>query len=114
MTPASRLKLRPMLSLAVAAVAGLGLLAGPVLRNAVAQGATAPAAPAASEANEAGPAKVIIGAFINDIQDLDFKTNSYIADLYVWFRWTRKSLDPVKSIEFMNIFDPESQQKTVL
>ena len=33
------------------------------------------------------PSKVIVGAYINDIQELDFKTNSYAVDLYVWFRW---------------------------
>ena len=31
--------------------------------------------------------KVVVGAYINDIQELDFKTNSYAIDLYVWFRW---------------------------
>jgi hypothetical protein len=29
----------------------------------------------------------VVGAYINDIQELDFKTNSYAIDLYVWFRW---------------------------
>lgn len=62
----------------------------------------------------ADPAKVTIGVYINDIQDIDFKTNSYIVDLYVWLRWTAKGADPMKSMEFMNVFDPSSQQKTVL
>ena len=48
------------------------------------------------------PAKVVIGAYINDIQELDFKTNSYAIDLYVWFRWKRAELDPSKTMEFMN------------
>lgn len=73
----------------------------------------APETPAAAGA-PAAPAKVTIGLYINDIQDLDFKTNSYIVDLYLWFRWTGKDLDPIKSAEFMNVFDPQSQQKTVL
>ena len=29
------------------------------------------------------PVKVVIGAYINDIQEPDFKTNSYAIDLYV-------------------------------
>lgn len=29
------------------------------------------------------PAKIVLGAYINDIQELDFKTNSYAIDLYV-------------------------------
>jgi hypothetical protein len=31
--------------------------------------------------------RVTVGAYINDIQHLDFKTNSYAVDLYFWFRW---------------------------
>lgn len=48
------------------------------------------------------PAEVIVGAYINDIQALDFKANNYIVDLYVWFRWRTPDLDPAKTIEFMN------------
>ena len=40
------------------------------------------------------PAQVIVGAYINDIQELDFKANNYVVDLYVWFRWKRSDLDP--------------------
>ena len=97
--------------------------------NVLAQEAPAPTTPATPEAQSqaatppgrqavprapSGPAEVTVGVYINDIQDIDFKTNSYIADLYLWLRWNGKDLDPIKSIEFMNIFDPESQQKTVL
>lgn len=82
--------------------------------------APAPEAPATQPAEAekhaapAAPETVTIGLYINDIQDLDFKTNSYIADLYMWFRWTGKDIDPMKSVEFMNVFDPQSQQKTAL
>ncbi|MEZ5899424.1 MAG: hypothetical protein R3D51_08015 [Hyphomicrobiaceae bacterium] len=72
-----------------------------------------PAARALPAAPQA-PADVTIGVYINDIQDIDFKTDSYVVDLYLWLRWRSKDLDPIKSLEFMNIFDPESQQKTVL
>ena len=48
------------------------------------------------------PVKVVVGAYINDIQELDFKTNSYAIDLYVWFRWKAPDLDPSKTTEFMN------------
>jgi hypothetical protein len=33
------------------------------------------------------PAKVVVGAYINDI-------NSYAVDLYVWFRWKRRTSIP--------------------
>ena len=48
------------------------------------------------------PADVILGAYINDIQQLDFKANNYVIDLYVWFRWKSKDTDPSKTMEFMN------------
>ena len=48
------------------------------------------------------PRKVIVGAYINDIQQLDFKTNHYAIDLYVWFRWKGDETDPSKTMEFMN------------
>jgi hypothetical protein len=50
------------------------------------------------------PNQVVVGAFINDIQELDFKTNNYIVDLYVWFRWKAPDLKPSKTMEFMNRF----------
>ena len=50
-----------------------------------------------------GPAKVVVGAYINDIQELDFRSNSYAVDLYVWFRWKPTAdLNPSKTMEFMN------------
>ena len=56
-----------------------------------------------------GPAKVVVGAYINDIQELDFKSNSYAIDLYVWFRWTPAAdFDPSKSMEFMNRYASDS------
>ena len=48
------------------------------------------------------PAKVVVGAYINDIQQLDFKSNNYAVDLYVWFRWKGADIDPSKTMEFMN------------
>ncbi|HET7852739.1 MAG TPA: hypothetical protein VFK91_08340, partial [Methyloceanibacter sp.] len=62
---------------------------------------SAPSAVAEPAAGEA-PVKVVVGAYINDIQELDFKTNSYAIDLYVWFRWKAPDLDPSKTMEFMN------------
>jgi hypothetical protein len=49
-----------------------------------------------------GPAEVIVGAYINDIQALDFKANNYVIDFYVWFRWRAPHLHPAKTMEFMN------------
>jgi hypothetical protein len=62
----------------------------------------------ATSAAKTEPQRVVIGAFINDIQEIDFRTQSYAVDVYVWFRWTDKSIDPSKSLEFMNRFAPNA------
>ncbi len=46
--------------------------------------------------------KVIVGAYLNDIQSLDLKTHSYAADVYLWFRWKHKDFDPATAMEFAN------------
>jgi hypothetical protein len=85
--------------LAVSALIALGLaLLAPQDERARAAEGDAPAA--AQTSNE--PVKVMVGAYINDIQQLDFKTNNYAVDLYIWFRWKSPDLDPSKTMEFMN------------
>jgi hypothetical protein len=70
---------------------------------------------AVMEAIEGAPApktdEVIVGSFINDIQELDFKTNNYIVDLYVWFRWKNPDLRPSKTMEFMNRFASDDNRR---
>ena len=53
------------------------------------------------------PGEVTTGVYINDIQELDFRTNSYAVDLYVWFRWNKADAAPNKTLEFMNRFAPD-------
>src|SRR5680860_607897 len=73
---------------------------------------------AVMEAIDAAPApkpeQVIVGAYINDIQQLDFKTNNYVIDLYVWFRWNSPDIDPSKSMEFMNRFASDNNRRDEL
>ncbi|MCW1960139.1 MAG: hypothetical protein KIH64_016670 [Mycobacterium sp.] len=49
-----------------------------------------------------GPEKVVVGAYINDIQELDTERGSYTIDFYMWFRWKSPTVDPTDSIEVMN------------
>lgn len=58
-------------------------------------------APAAA----AAPRQVLIGAYLNDIQNLELKSHSYAVDLYLWFRWKDATLDPANSLEFMNPYE---------
>jgi hypothetical protein len=60
------------------------------------------------------PAQVIVGAYINDIQELDFKANNYVVDLYVWFRWNGSELDPSKTMEFMNRYASDDNVREAL
>jgi hypothetical protein len=60
------------------------------------------------------PAQIIVGAFINDIQELDFKANNYVVDLYVWFRWKDPARDPSKTMEFMNRYASDDNVREAL
>jgi hypothetical protein len=60
------------------------------------------------------PEQVIVGAYVNDIQQIDFKANNYIVDVYVRFRWTDPELSPAKTMEFMNRFASDSNSREEL
>lgn len=60
------------------------------------------------------PAEVIVGAYINDIQELDFKANNYVVDLYVWFRWKDAARDPSATMEFMNRYASDDNVREAL
>ncbi|HET6228575.1 MAG TPA: hypothetical protein VFE05_00770 [Longimicrobiaceae bacterium] len=47
-----------------------------------------------------GPAMVTVGAYIVDLTDFDIKSGTYVADYYIWLRWSGKA-DPSK-FEIMN------------
>ena len=51
---------------------------------------------------QAQPAKVIVGAYVNDIQALNLREHSYAADVYLWFRWTDSSISPHETVEVLN------------
>jgi hypothetical protein len=74
-----------------------------------------PPQPAAAQATATAasekPERVAIGVYVNDIQEVEFPTHSYAVDFYVWFRWKSPSLDPSKSMEFMNRYAPTEHQR---
>lgn len=49
--------------------------------------------------------EVLVGAFVQNIQTIDPATNSYLADIYVWYRWRDRALHPYKSVEIMNLHE---------
>jgi hypothetical protein len=54
----------------------------------------------------AEPAKVIVGSYVNKVQDLSFRDNRYTADFYIWFRWKAEGAlvgyKPLESFEIIN------------
>lgn len=62
----------------------------------------------------AAPERVVVGIHVNDIQEIDLKTHSYRLDFYVWFRWSNPEMNPAKSVEFMNSFEPENHVRSSL
>ena len=57
-------------------------------------------------AARAQPAEVIVGTYVNKVQDLSFRDNRYTVDFYVWFRWKATGAladyKPLDSFELMN------------
>ncbi len=59
----------------------------------------------------AGPQVVSVGAYLHHIPEIDLKSNAYLGDLYIWFRW-KGDLDPTKSFEFTNTADASGMVRT--
>ena len=54
----------------------------------------------------AQPAEVVVGSYVNKIQDLNFKDNRYTLDFFLWFRWKPQGAladyKPLDSVEIIN------------
>jgi hypothetical protein len=57
---------------------------------------------AVEAATPAGPREVVVGVYVNDIQQLDLQTHSYVMDFYIWLRWTDPEANPAATLEYMN------------
>lgn len=55
--------------------------------------------------SNAAPASAKVGLYVQDIQEMDIKTHSYMVDMYLWFRWKDSAVDPSETLEFMNSYD---------
>ena len=51
------------------------------------------------------PTVVRVGAYINDVQQLDLQSHSYAVDMYLWFEWCDEEIDPSRTFEFLNSFE---------
>jgi hypothetical protein len=52
------------------------------------------------------PAQVVVGSYVKEVRDLDFKANKYTADFFIWFRWKAEGalqdFKPLESFEIVN------------
>ena len=57
-------------------------------------------------AAHAEPAEVVVGSYVNKIQDLNFRDNKYTLDFFLWFRWKAEGAladyKPLDSVEIIN------------
>ena len=58
------------------------------------------ALPATARADNS-PDKVIVGAYIKDLQDIDLASESFTLDFYLWFRWKNPNINPATTVETM-------------
>lgn len=54
----------------------------------------------------AAPSKVVVGTYINKIQEISFRDSRIAVDFYIWFRWKAegqlKDYKPLESMELIN------------
>lgn len=104
-------------AVAFALACALALLAAPALGQDQSQQSPAQKADAKQAAEDAKPKKkpaappppapdvVRVGGLINDIQQLDLQSHSYDVDMYIWFKWKNRDINPAQSYEFLNAFE---------
>ena len=49
-----------------------------------------------------GPDIVTVGAFINDLQDIELSSENFTADVYLWMRWKNPKIDPSSTVVVLN------------
>ncbi len=71
-------------------------------------GASCPPAPAPGQ-----PEVVVVGMYLNHIANIDIKANTFLADFYLWFRWSG-DIDPTLTFEMPNAIEPWSFSKEIV
>lgn len=61
----------------------------------------------------AAPAEVTVGSYVKQVRDLDFKSNKYTVDFFIWFRWQAVGpLADYKPLESFEIVNGTEESKT--
>lgn len=66
-------------------------------------GTPAPSPPAEpAEPRSEGPAKVVVGVYVNQVRGMSLRDNQFEADFWIWFRWKDGAeVDPIESFELV-------------
>lgn len=56
-------------------------------------------------AADLAPGEVLIGMYVQNLQAIDPATNSFLADVVVWYRWKDPNLQPQNTVEFVNLYE---------
>jgi len=59
------------------------------------------------------PQAVMVGLYLNQVADIDIKSNTFLADFYLWFRW-RGAIDPTQSFELVSAVEKWDFEKQVI
>jgi hypothetical protein len=96
---------------AVIAVIAVSAAAGGVAH--AAPEASCPPAVVAGPDGKKPPQPVIVGLYLNQVAAIDIKSNTFLADFYLWFRW-RGDIDPTQSFELVNAVETWDFQKEAI
>lgn len=77
----------------------------------IARAETAPTPPTAEPPATGTPQVVDVGVYVHHVPEIDLRSNTYLLDFYLWFRWTG-SIDPTKTFEFTNAVESWDQLRT--
>jgi hypothetical protein len=70
---------------------------------------------ASGQVQAAEPGKVVIGVYVNKIQDVSFKDSKFGIDFYIWFRWKPVGeLKDYKPLESFGLVNGKIDNKTVV
>ena len=92
----------------VAPAAGLALIlllrtvGGAADKPVAAEPTPPPPKPVASPVSAEGPQKVSVGLYLQNLPEIDIKTNSFSAEFYLWFVW-KGDIDPTLTYELTNV-----------
>jgi hypothetical protein len=67
--------------------------------------------PSSEPPRESSPQVVDVGVYVHHIPEIDLRSNTYLLDFYLWFRWSG-SIDPTKNFEFTNAVQSWDQLRT--